>query len=128
MLRNDDGLSLVEVVVSMAILFVVFLGMSAGGLVVLDQNLRSAMRDEAVAVAETEMQHVRNLPFDNVVSATDNVSRRIRGVAKSFNVARTVTSLDGGNRQVAVNVTWTRTEMGVQKSYNHQVFTIVRQR
>lgn len=127
-MRSDGGLTLIEVVVSMAILFIVFLGMSAGGLVVLDRNIGNTMRDEAVAVAEIEMQRVRNTPFDNIVSVTDNVSRRIRGIEKTFNVNRAVASLDGSNLQVSVNVAWTRTEPGGTKTYNHQVFTIVRKR
>ena len=127
-MKNNGGMTLIEVLVSLAIVFIIFLGMSAGGLLVLDQNIKNLLRDEAVSVAEMEMQRVRNTPFDNIVSATDNVSRRIRGIGRNFNVNRTVTSLDTGNRQVSVNVTWIRQEMGVDKTFNHQVFTIVRQR
>jgi len=127
-LKNDGGMTLIEVVVSLAIVFIIFLGMSAGGLLVLDQNIKNLMRDEAVSVAEMEMQRVRNTPFDNIVSAVDNVPRRIRGASRNFTVDRTVTSLDSANRQVSVNITWSRPEMGVNKTYNHQVFTIVRKR
>ncbi|MBP2683369.1 MAG: hypothetical protein H6Q79_1408, partial [Deltaproteobacteria bacterium] len=62
-MKNDGGMTLIEVVVSLAIVFIVFLGMSAGGLLVLDQNIKNLMRDEAVSVAEMEMQRVRNTPF-----------------------------------------------------------------
>ena len=57
-------MTLVEVLVAMAIVFIVFLGMSSAGLVVLDQNIKNSQRDEAVSVAEMEMQQVRNTPFD----------------------------------------------------------------
>ena len=59
------GMTLVEVLVAMAIVFIIFLGMSSAGLVVLDQNIKNSQRDEAVGVAEMEMQQVRNTPFND---------------------------------------------------------------
>ena len=56
-------MTLVEVLVAMAIVFIIFLGMSSAGLVVLDQNIKNSQRDEAVSVAEMELQKVRNTPF-----------------------------------------------------------------
>jgi len=50
--NNASGMTLVEVIVSLAIVFVVFLGLSASGLVVLNENIKNDFRDEAVNVAE----------------------------------------------------------------------------
>ena len=73
-MKNNDGMTLVEVLVAMAIVFIVFLGMSSAGLVVLDQNIKNSQRDEAVSVAEMEMQQVRNTFFDNIVSTPRRVT------------------------------------------------------
>ena len=61
--NSASGMTLIEVLVALAIVFIVFLGMSSAGLVVLDQNIRNSQRDEAVGVAEMEMQQVRNTSF-----------------------------------------------------------------
>jgi Tfp pilus assembly protein PilV len=121
-------MTLIEVLISMAIVFIIFLGMSAGGLVVLDRNMKNLQREEAVSVAETEMQKVRNIPFDSLAGDNSVVPRLVRGISRNYTVTRTVTALDSGNRQVSVNVSWTRPENGVDRTYNHQVFTIVRKR
>lgn len=124
-LKNNGGMTLVEVLVALAIVFIIFLGLSDGGLIVLNENIRNSMRDEGVSVAEAEVQKVRNLSFDNVV--TDNsivVPRQIRGITANYTVTRNVTNLDPTNRQVTIDVSWVRHN----KSYNHQVVTIVRQR
>ena len=126
-------MTLVEVLVAMAIVFIVFLGMSSAGLVVLDQNIKNSQRDEAVSVAEMEMQQVRNTPFsvltlasDNVSVPIDNVSRQIRGLNTNYSVWRTVNHLDVNNLQVSIRVTWNRIENQQTRSYNHTVLTIVR--
>ncbi len=119
----------------MAIVFIVFLGMSSAGLVVLDQNIKNSQRDEAVSVAEMEMQQVRNTPFnvltlasDNVSVSIDNVSRQIRGLNMNYGVWRTVNHLNVNNLQVAIRVTWNRIENQQTRSYDHTVLTIVRSR
>lgn len=127
-------MTLVEVLVAMAIVFIIFLGMSSAGLVVLDQNIKNSQRDEAVSIAEMELQQVRNTLFstltsapDNVSVSIDNVSRRIRGLNVTYGVWRTVNHLDVNNLQVAIRVTWNRIENHQTRSYDHTVLTIVRQ-
>jgi len=128
-------MTLVEVIVAMAIVFIVFLGMSSAGLVVLDQNIKNSQRDEAVSVAEMEMQQARNIPFATIADNTHIVNRRIRGMNVNYTVARTVTNPNGttpandpNNRLVTINVTWNRIENQQTRSYNHTVLTIVRPR
>jgi type IV pilus assembly protein PilV len=133
-MKNSAGMTLVEVLVALAITFIIFLGLSDAGLVVLNENIKNSMRDEAVSVAELEMQQVRNIPFSNINSihnTTYPVHRQIRGFTADYTVSRTVANPDNTtpatdptNRQVTINVGWTRH----QKSYGHQVVTIVRQR
>jgi type IV pilus assembly protein PilV len=134
-MKDNTGMTLVEVLVSLVIVFVVFLGLSASGLVVLNENIKNEMRDEAVNVAEMEMQNVRNIPFTTINDNTHLVNRQIRNVTVGYNVARTVANPDGttpatdpNNRRVTINVTWTRVENQGTRSYSHQVATFVRQR
>jgi prepilin-type N-terminal cleavage/methylation domain-containing protein len=133
--NSASGMTLVEVIVAMAIVFIVFLGMSSAGLVVLDQNIKNSQRDEAVSVAEMEMQQARNIPFATIADNTHIVNRRIRGMNVNYTVARTVTNPNGttpandpNNRLVTINVTWNRIENQQTRSYNHTLLTIVRPR
>lgn len=129
-MKNNRGMTLVEVLVALAIVFIIFLGLSDGGLIVLNENIRNSMRDEGVSVAEEAIQQVRNLPFDNVAFDNTTVQRQIRGLDRNYNVVRTVTNPNGSSytppndKLVTVTVNWTRN----QKNYSHQVLTIVRQR
>ena len=127
-MKNNGGMTLIEVLVAMTIVFIVFLGMSSAGIVVLDQNIKNSQRDEAVSVAEMEMEQVRNTPFDNLVSDTTprHVFRQIRGLNMDYTVNRTVLVLDVQNKQVTDTVSWTRWENNTARVYSHQVMTIVR--
>jgi len=126
-------MTLIEVLIAIVITFIVFLGLSASGIFVLNENIKNSLRDEAVSVAGMEMEQARNLPFDNLYSApgtqsVDNVIRQIRGLTVNYGVTRTVTRFgtDPNNLQVSVNVTWTRTENNQTRSYNDNIATIVR--
>ena len=121
-------MTLVEVLVSLAIVFVVFLGLSASGLVVLNENIKNDFRDEAVNVAENEMLAAKRIPFASLADNTYTVTRPIRGISKTYTVTRTVAAIGGDpdNRQMTINVAWTRVENNVTRSYNHQIATIVR--
>ena len=122
-------MTLVEVLVALAIVFVIFLGLSDAGLVVLNENIKNSLRDEAVSVAESEMQVVRNMPFASLPGADNTVTytvppRPIRGLSVNYTVTRGIRFLDNDNREVTINVAWTRQG----RAYNHQILTIVRQR
>jgi prepilin-type N-terminal cleavage/methylation domain-containing protein len=134
-LKNNGGMTLIEVLVALAIVFIVFLGMSSAGLVVLDQNIRNSQRDEAVSVAEMEMQEARNIPFATIANDNHIVYRQIRGLNVGYTVARTVANPNGttpatdpNNRRVTINVTWSRIVNNQTRTYNHTVLTIVRSR
>ena len=123
--KNERGLTLIETVVALAIIFIVFLGLTDAGLLVMDYNIRNTIRDEAVSVAESEMAQVRNIDFAALpvgVTVRPFVNRRIRGLTVEYRPRWTISNLNGDNRQVLVEVGWTRRG----KTYSHQATTIVR--
>jgi len=126
-LKNNRGLTLIEVLVSLVIVFIVFLGISSSGLLVLEENIKNSLRDEAVSVAEMDVQGARRVTFGSLVS--DNAARtvtpprQVRGINANYSVRRTVVDLDGSTKQLTDTVTWTRQG----RSYSHVVATIVRQ-
>ncbi len=128
-LKNNGGMTLVEVLVALAITFIIFLGLSDAGLVVLNENIKNSIRDEAVSVADAEVQWVRNRPFASLPVADNTVTftpppRMIRGLSATFSITRSFRYLDPQNREVTIDVVSTVPH----KPYSHRVITIVRQR
>ena len=125
--KNERGLTLLETVVALGIIFIVFLGLTDAGLLVVEYNIRNTIRDEGVSVAESEMASVRNIPFAALtvgVTARPVVSQNIRGLTVNYTPSWTITTLNADNLQVVVNVGWNR--RGI--AYSHQATTIVRNR
>jgi len=129
--KNERGLTLLETVVAMAIVFIVFLGLTDAGLLVMEYNIRNTLRDEAVSVSDNVMAWTRQTQFalldaepKGAPVALDNVFRQIRGFRQTYRRSRTFTGLNTETLQVRVDVSWDRQG----KTYNHQATTIVRSR
>lgn len=130
-MKNKAGMTLIEVLIAIVITFIVFLGLSSSGIFVMNENIKNSLRDEAVNVAGTGMEEVRNTSFESLLDNTalpppSPVVRQVRGLTVNYGVTRTVTVLDVNNLQVSINVAWTRTENNQTKSYNDNISTIVR--
>ncbi len=115
---------------AMLISFIVFLGLTETILVALDANLRNALRDEGVRVAESEMNAVRTIPYDNVFNgspllpASSSISKVYRHLTMNYTVTRSVADAGTDMKQVLVTVSWTRGA----RTDNTAFATIVRRR
>lgn len=125
-LKNRGGMTLIELMISITIMFIVFLGLTATVMTGLEYNMRNALLDEAVSVGETRMNEVRSLPFDNIVTpgAAAVVTREVRRFNQPYTVATTVTTPAADIKQVTMVVGWTR--RGIARS--HTFSSIVRRR
>jgi len=123
-LKDKRGLTLVEVLISLVVLLLVFLALMQTALVSIDSNMINVLRDEAVNVAEDQMNIARNLPFANLVNLGPSaVTRNLRNIPNfSYNVTRTITNINADTTQVAIAVTWT----WKGNPYNHTISTILR--
>lgn len=133
--KNEKGMTLLETLVALAIVFIVFLGLAETGLLVLEFNINNTIRDEGVRVTEMEMAQVRNTAFAALPTGATirpAVSRQVRGLTVNYTPTWNVTPLNADNLQVAINVAWQRnawTPSGRKlRNYSHQVTTIVRNR
>jgi len=129
--KNERGLTLLETVVALAIIFIVFLGLTDAGLLVMEYNIRNTLRDEAVSVSDNVMALTRQTRFalldaepKGIPVALDNVVREIRGLRQNYRRSRTFTGLNTETLQVRVDVSWDRRG----RTYDHQATTIVRNR
>jgi prepilin-type N-terminal cleavage/methylation domain-containing protein len=130
---NNDGFSLIEVMVALAIISIVFIGLTDASLVALDFSRNNQVREEAVVIADRVTDELRATPFASLalISASPTtVTRFIRGRAVSYTVTRTVVPrADGNNIDVRVRVDWdARRFIGgrwVDAQKNHQVATVI---
>jgi prepilin-type N-terminal cleavage/methylation domain-containing protein len=73
-IRNNKGMTLVEVLVALLISLLVFLALMQTALVSIDANMRNVLRDEAVKVAEMRMNMVRSSLYETVLSDPNSMS------------------------------------------------------
>ena len=138
-LKNNKGLTLVEVLIALVVSLLVSLAMMQTALVGIDANTRNILRDEAVNVTEMRMSEARNMPFASLISdaADVPVTRNIRNIGGgvTFITRRVITELDGdgnlatddaNNKQINITVTWEWRDNTVANGnpYTHRITTI----
>jgi len=116
---NDRGMTLVELLISMLIMMVVALALVQSSIVAMNANVTNEMRNEAVSVAEQQMNTVRNTSFANLstLPTTTTVSRNIRSLMNvQFTSTLAQSVVNANATQVTVTVSWTY--RGAPKSYS----------
>ena len=127
---DDKGFTLVEVLVSILIITVALIGLLKSVEIATEQNLKNQMRDEAILVAEAQMNHWRALPFEMISTAASptvyryapqSVQSKLRGVSRSYTVRRTtIASPDRSVADLGVRVGWAYKNI----STVHEVHTV----
>lgn len=114
LIRNNDGFTLIELMVAIIIVAVGMFGVLETVNVTLQHNLKNELRNEAVKVGEQYMAEFRGMNFASIADSypNTNVDRKVRGVSKQYVVERSsqVLARDGSlqptTRQVTVVVKW----------------------
>ena len=141
MLKNERGVGLTEVMVALVILLFVFMGLLQTALVSIDNNMINLLRQEAVGIAGQEIEEIRSIPFENLISDTaslpvgadcnvttgDLIERNVRSVeGKDFCVTVLCDDADNdcttneSSKRIVVTVRWTWKE----NDYRHSIATI----
>ena len=123
---NNRGFTLVEVMISMLVLLIGMLGSLVGVMAAADHNLANALRDEAVKIAQEQLENARTAQYALVVNGNIPVQRQVRKTLYPFQVTTNVTSGGPSNslKLVTVTVQWTFKN----QTRSHLAETIVRQR
>jgi prepilin-type N-terminal cleavage/methylation domain-containing protein len=132
---NNKGVTLVEVMISLVIFLIVFMGLMQTALLSIDGNVRNVERDEAITIANGELDDLKNVPFDSLTLGTNcrTVSKDFRNISKAFNLCDTVTNLDAGvnTRSINVVVGWdhkneTAAQSPTNREFQHSITTVRR--
>ncbi|HEY3489785.1 MAG TPA: prepilin-type N-terminal cleavage/methylation domain-containing protein [Candidatus Deferrimicrobiaceae bacterium] len=129
--NSNGGFTLIEVMVSLAIISIVVIALADTSIVSLDYNMNNLVREDAVLIADNVMDTARNTTFVNLASTATplHIYRNIRGKAVDYSVTRAITPLDGNNTQVAVEVTWAARRFSggrwVPTQKRHKITTVI---
>jgi type II secretory pathway pseudopilin PulG len=111
------------------LLAIVAVALMQSSLVVINNNIKNELRDEAVNVAEQRMNEIRNLPFTDPALVSmglvtePSITRNIRAITNfSFDPERTVTDINASSKQVLLTIRWTYRNL----PYRHDVSTVLR--
>lgn len=66
-LKNSQGVTLVEVLLSLVVLLIVMLGLMQTALLSIETNTTTQLRDEAVGIASMQISEAKNMPFDDLI-------------------------------------------------------------
>jgi prepilin-type N-terminal cleavage/methylation domain-containing protein len=136
---NNKGVTLVEVMISLVIFLIVFMGLMQTALLSIDGNVRNVERDEAIAIANGEIDNLKIVPFGTLTTPNPpcrTVSRNFRNISKQFNLCDTITDLpdpDGTvkTKSIAVVVGWdhkkeTAAQLPTNREFQHSITTLRR--
>jgi hypothetical protein len=89
---------------------VAMLGLLKSVDLIVRENLKSEMRDEAVQIAEDRLAGFRAVPFASLLSgspyAVELVPSALRGVSKNYTVSKTVAARGSNTVEMNVKVRW----------------------
>lgn len=108
---GQEGLSLVEVVVAMVVMMVVGLGAASLFVFALGSNNSARDRELSMAVAQQQMERLRNSSFTNLdatVTATGGATKTVTSAGRSYSVVTTIANTVTGvatQKTVTVKVT-----------------------
>ncbi len=101
-IKGNKGFTLVEILVSILLLTIVLLGVLQSLAIYTRQNINNLIRDEAVKIGQECVENLRN-----GVDCSSNITRQFRDMYINFSItAPNATSLNNGNNQIQVSVTY----------------------
>jgi prepilin-type N-terminal cleavage/methylation domain-containing protein len=141
---NSRGVTLIEVMISLVILLIVFMGLIQASLLSINHNVRNEMRDEAVRVAAEYMSRTRSDVFSNLAALPPGfrpfpanppvdpfiVTRNFRNIQHNYQVERQIESLDANTNRIAIRVSWwypgDDTTVPFQQKPQHTIYYMMR--
>ncbi len=109
--NNKKGFTLIELLVAMLVMSIGLMAMLDGLTNYIRINMENQMRHEAMRIAESTLETLRNTQFSQIsagtVTITSPETRRIRNFDVSYTISWTPTAISTSSIAVQVAVTWT---------------------
>ena len=118
--RASKGFTLIELLMAMLIMTVGLLGLLQSVNIALEHKNRTRLRDEALVIAEKQMNNWRIKDFKDIDNEEiPNLKRLIGGSPKEFYVSKTVSQM-GDTKKLRVAVRWYYKNVSTE----HEIFTV----
>ena len=118
--RDSKGFTLIEMLMAMLIMTVGLLGLLQSVNIALEHKNRTRLREEALVIAEEQMNDWRIKDFDKIDNEDPpKVERSIGGSPKYFAVSKRVTPM-GDTKKLRVAVSWEYKQV----INEHEIFTV----
>jgi type IV pilus assembly protein PilV len=115
--RQIKGFTLIELMVAVAILIISMTAILDFIIQYHRINIENTMRNEAMRIAEAQLEQFRNTPFSGFsagVFAGPSAPRTIRNIAVNYGVNWTIETISPTSMAIRVDVTW------LYRSINHR--------
>jgi len=112
---SNRGFTLIEMLVALVVIMVALLGLVQAALLGIDNNLKNLLRDEAVRIAEEQMNVLKSQPITNLTATTNKAIYTISGnpLTRTFGnyvgryaVYYTIVILTSNTTNIQVTVGW----------------------
>lgn len=118
--RASKGFTLIEMLMAMLIMTVGLLGLLQSVNIAFEHKTRNRLRDEALVIAEEQMNDWRIKEFKDINDEDiPKLERLIGGNPKHFAVSKRVTEM-GNTKKLRVAVTWEYKQV----INEHEIFTV----
>lgn len=127
-IHNNKAFTLVEVLVSMVIMAIIFLGLLQSMTIYMRENLANSMRDEAVKIAQECAESLRNFKRCTSSSSVNNtitgtISRNFRSFTQNFTITYSnPDQFSSGTNNATITVSY---EYPRGKNHTYQLQTVV---
>lgn len=115
MLANEQGLTLLEVLISFVILSLVLVSLLGSFAQSSRQNADTFRYNEALSLAQSKMEEIKKYNYDSVVSVASTSFSSESDYAQFTGMTYTVTVVNSGFNTKTVTVTVTYSDEGVAK-------------
>jgi len=103
-LSDNSGFTLIETMIALVVALVIFMGLMQTSIIGIDSNMRNILRDEAVQIAEAQIDQAKNAAYPPTAPAA-TVQRNFRNITGfTYTITGAVTTLDTCNTRVDVTV------------------------
>lgn len=114
-LHNEQGLTLLEVLISFLILSLVLVSLLSSFAQAGRQNADTFRYNEALSLAQSKIEEIKKMKFDDIASVPSTSFSSESDYAQFKDMTYTVTVLDSGFNTKTVNVTVAYSDEGMAK-------------
>ena len=108
-LKDKNGFTLLEALIAIALLVLMMLALWRSAAMIMNRNVENSLADEAVKIANEEIENLRNMPFSSLshVPTSKTEIRKVRNFNQTFTVNEALNATSTSVYVTTITVNWT---------------------